>query len=205
MSGDLSGGVSDEEELGELGFVLRDLGRTGGEVRRPDEVRARHRRALGAGLVTVAVLGAVAVGVGAGPGGAESSATGARATGAGAEAGPGAGTDSLSGTAVTVDVGAGRLTVERGGGRGRVLTVLSAGSAERALPAGRMKVTAKSARRGGARWVVHLAGPDGPARCVGAGAAEGAVELGEGDARWLYRAVEVGDVVEVRGGPAGGG
>ncbi|MFI6105670.1 hypothetical protein [Streptomyces sp. NPDC051310] len=203
MSGDLSGGVSDEEELGELGFVLRDLGRTGGEVRRPDEVRARHRRALGAGLVTVAVLGAVAVG--AQPGGSEPPAAGARATAAGPGAGAGTGSGSGIGTAVTVDVGAGRLTVERGGGRGRVLTVLSAGSAERVLPAGRMKVTAKNARRGGARWVVHLAGPDGSARCVGAGAAEGAVELGEGDARWLYRAVEVGDVVEVRGGPAGGG
>ncbi|MEU0274626.1 hypothetical protein [Streptomyces sp. NPDC006307] len=62
MSGDLSGGVSDDGEGGELRFVLRDLGRTGGEVRRPHEVRARHRRAVGAGLVTVAVLGAAAVG-----------------------------------------------------------------------------------------------------------------------------------------------
>ncbi|MFF9869162.1 L,D-transpeptidase [Streptomyces sp. NPDC013953] len=188
MSGDLSGGVSDEEQLGELGFVLRDLGRTGGEVRRPDEVRARHRRAVRAGLVTVAVLGAVAVG--AQPGGTGSSAVGART-------GPGA--------AVTVDVGARRLTVERGGEQVRVLTVLSAGSVERVLPAGRTRVTAKSARRDGARWVVDLAGPDGPVGRVGAGAAEGVVELGEADAKWLYRAVEVGDVVEVRGGSGGGG
>ncbi|MEU7282944.1 hypothetical protein AB0A69_29825 [Streptomyces sp. NPDC045431] len=62
MSGDLSGGVPEDGERGELRFVLRDLGRTGGEVRRPHEVRARHRRAVGAGLVTVAVLGAAAVG-----------------------------------------------------------------------------------------------------------------------------------------------
>ncbi|MFJ8645720.1 hypothetical protein ACIRNI_06305 [Streptomyces sp. NPDC093546] len=52
----MSGDLSDDGEGGELRFVLRDLGRTGGEV------RARHRRAVGAGLVTVAVLGAAAVG-----------------------------------------------------------------------------------------------------------------------------------------------
>ncbi|MET9804134.1 hypothetical protein [Streptomyces sp. NPDC006368] len=180
MSGDLSGGVSGglsgEAERGELRFVLRDLSRSGGEVLRPCELRRRRRRAVGAGLVAVVVLGAVALLPGSRPG--------------------------VRGTPVSVwvsvDAGAERLTVERGGEPVRVLVARAAGGGGRSLPAGRLTVVAKSARRGEARWVVELAGPEGFVGRVWAGPGEGAVALRDVDAEWLHGELEVGDVVEVR-------
>ncbi|MFV0128454.1 hypothetical protein ACLGI4_12170 [Streptomyces sp. HMX112] len=149
--------------------LTRRSGRAGDER---DEERGRRGRAVGAGLVAVAVLGAVAVGVG--PAGSAA-------------------------VVVTVDAGAGRVTAGRAGGPARVMGVVSG-----ELPAGRMTVTALSARRGPVRWVVELAGPGrvvgylGAQPGTGAAAGRGTVGLRDADARWLYGQVAVGDAVEVR-------
>ncbi|MEU9983362.1 L,D-transpeptidase [Streptomyces sp. NPDC050856] len=148
--------------------LTRRSGRAGDER---DEERGRRGRAVGAGLVTVAVLGAVAVGVGPAAVGPAGSAA----------------------VVVTVDAGAGRVTAGRAGGTARVMGVVSG-----ELPAGRMTVTGLSARRGPVRWVVELAGPGGAVGRLGAAAGRGTVGLRDADARWLYGQVAVGDAVEVR-------